>query len=78
MTLSHGESGVLKKNWQYCVLPLSSARFSDGTVTNGDWKCYLIHYGPTNLATCLPNTNCNSGPPGTSCVCDIYSYDSDW
>ena len=37
------------------------AVFSNGVVTNSDWKFFTIFYGPNNLAECLPGVDLDDG-----------------
>jgi len=67
------------------------AIFSDGTVSNTNWKYKTIFYGPINYPSCFPSpndddtrleaSNCKnlaSNLAGTSCTSVFYSYDSNW
>merc|ERR1719229_967780 len=70
------------------------AMFSDGTVTDGDWECKTVQYGPVNATDCLFNYtaleqdyyfnppackyNNDSKYVGTNCTVDYYSYSSEW
>ena len=65
--------------------------FSDGTVTNGDWKCKTIMYGPNDPEDCIPDYdpdyhftpplckyNENEDEKGRSCRVDYLDYTTEW
>jgi len=70
------------------------AMFSDGTVSNSDWECKTIFYGPIDPADCIPNYdsayhfvpalckfNANETLKGRDCHSEYYAHNStgvDW
>ena len=65
--------------------------FSDGTVTNGEWKCKTIMYGPIDPEDCIPNynesyhftppeckSNTNEDEKGRLCRVNYYDYTTEW
>ena len=54
------------------------AVFSDGTVTNADWKCKTYMYGPTNVDECFRNSSvptCKGEPPQSGCIVEYHGYE---
>ena len=65
--------------------------FSDGTITNGDWNCKTIMYGPNNPDQCIPDYdpdyhftpplckyNEDEAEKGRDCRSTYYGYSTTW
>ena len=65
--------------------------FSDGTVTNSNWKCKTIMYGPNDADECIPDfdedyhfeptlckNNTDEAKKGRDCRSSFFGYSTNW